>query len=293
MDSRKGVGGNLLFMGLQDALRKAAGLLIEQQNERHNAPPSQAQMDALLATAEATSKDLEAALNVPQRPSIDELLAQRGLKPRAASDSTGAKPAPKTVAQVVRDTAGPNLDEIKIAEASLGKPGSVLQPSEIYQAAKLPASPFTAEQMLDMLGSLPKELPLETRRATVKVTLGALGQSLGATPETIVADASRKMAALSAYNEHLARRTQEFVTKEEASIVELQKQIEAGKQAIIDAKKSQHQALQASKAESERLDDVLEFFSLDVPPSKYAAGASAATAPKTTGGANAVGAQKT
>lgn len=285
-------------MGLQDALRKAAGLLIEQQNERHNAPPSDAQMDALLATAAATSKDLEAALDTPPRPSIDELLAQQGANPRTRAGSAGAGPnakaAPKTVEQIVRDTAGPNLDEIKLSDASLGKSNSVLKPGEIYQAAKLPATPFSAEQMLDMLGSLPKELPLETRRATVKVTLGALGKSLGATPETIVADASRKMAALGAYNDHLARRTGEFVTREEASILELQKQIEAKKQAIIEAKKSQSQALETSKTESERLDDVLEFFSLDVPPSKYAAGAASAPAGAATSPAagGAAGGQK-
>lgn len=291
-------------MGLQDALRKAAGLLIEQQNEHHNAPPSDEKMDALLATAEATSKDLEAALNTPLRPSVDELLAQQGLAPRTRASATPAnstKPAPKTVEQIVRDTQGPNLDEIKLSDASLGKSGAAMKPAEIYQAAKLPGSPFSAEQMLEMLASLPPELPLETRRATVKVTLGALGKSMGATPETIVADASRKMAALSAYNDHLAKRTQEFLTREEATIVELQKQIEAKKQAIIQAKQAQHQALQMSRAESERLDDVLEFFSMDVPPSKYATGSaqaagSAAGAPANTaqaGGApGAAGGQK-
>ncbi len=274
-------------MGLQDALRKAAGLLIEQQVERHNAPPSDAKMDALLATAEATSRDLEAVLDTPPRPTVDELLAQNGLKPRThpgpAAPATVASPAPKTVEQIVRDAHGPNLDEIKVGEGSIGKPGVPAKPSEIYEAAKLPASPFTAEQMLEMLASLPTELPLDTRRATIKVTLGALGKSMGATPETIVADASRKMAALAAYNDHLAKRTQEFVAREEAAMLELQKQIEAKKQAIIEAKHAQSQALQMSRAESERLDDVLEFFSLDLPPSKYAPGAPGTGAPPSAG----------
>ncbi len=259
-------------MGLQDALRKAAGLLIEQQVERHNAPPSEAKMDALLATAEATSHDLEAALNTPlRRPSVDELLAQNGVSPRTRpAAATPAAPTSRTVEQIVRDADGPSLDEIKAAEPSLSKAGASLKPGDIYVAAKLPASPFSAEQMLEMLASLPAELPLDTRRATVKVTLGALGKSMGATPETIVADASRKMAALAAYNDHLAKRTQEFVAREEASMLELQKQIEAKKQAIVEAKNAQSHALQMSRAESERLDDVLEFFSLDLPPSKYA-----------------------
>lgn len=236
-------------------------------------------MDALLAASAATSDDLGAALDTPARPSVDELLAQAGVAPRAKSaPAAQAKPTPKTADQIVRDTPGPNLDEIKVPDTP-AKAGAPLQPSQIYEAAKLPASPFTAEQMLEMLASLPPELPLETRRATVKVTLSALGKSLGATPETIVADASRKMAALSAYNDHLARRTTEFVAREEGSIIEMQKQIEEKKQAIIEAKNSQSQAMQASKTEAERLDDVLEFFSLDVPPSKHAPVATPSLAP--------------
>ena len=65
--------------------------------------------------------------------------------------------------------------------------------SYVRELAKL----LPAEQMLETLGALPAELPLETRRQTVIAMLKGMGRALGATPETIVADATRKLAALS------------------------------------------------------------------------------------------------
>jgi hypothetical protein len=246
-------------MGLQDALRKAAGLLVELPPESSSERTTQLLND--------TSSPTETA-NL----SVDELLA--ATDPSRARQSTAAgRGAPKTVEQIVRDADGPNLDEIKIDPSiGAGKPGDkAIEPSAIYTAAKLPATPFSAEQMLEMLAGLPRELPLDTRRATVKVTLGALGKTMGATPETIVADASRKIAALAAYGEHLKKRTEELVLREEAEIEALQAQIENKRKTILDARNQLAQSSQQCQAESERLDDVLEFFSLDVPPSKYAA----------------------
>jgi hypothetical protein len=133
-----------------------------------------------------------------------------------------------------------------------------------------------------MLASLPPELPLETRRQTVKVTLGALGKSMGASPETVVADASRKMAALAAYAQHLSKRTDEFVSSGEKEIAALQAQIEEKRKGIANARQELERATQMCDRESDKLDDVLEFFSLDLPPSKYAvspAGTVQTTAP--------------
>src|SRR5262249_24560019 len=137
----------------------------------------------------------------------------------------------------------------------------------IYAQAALPRAGFTAEQMLEMLASMPQELPLETKRATVKVCLNALGKSMGATPDSIVADATRKLAALNSYVENLDRQTGEFVKGAETEIATLQAQIEERRRAIQDAKMTLTQATQRCEAEGDRLDDVLEFFSLDVPPS--------------------------
>lgn len=249
-------------MGLQDALRKAAGLLVE-------LPPEEP--DAAVDTATEDVFPLE-----KEPVDVDALLAKKGLgsKGRAAEGGTparGATPASRTVEQIVRETEGPNLDEIKMdAPPAPAAPGDVIEPAAIYKAAKLPTSPFSAEQMLDMLASLPVELPLDTRRQTVNVTFGALGKSLNATPETVVADASRKIAALAAYEEYLKQRTADFAATGEAEIQKLQEQVEAKRKAIFDARAQLQATSQMCAAETDRLDDVLEFFSLDVAPSKYA-----------------------
>jgi len=234
-------------MGLRDAMRRAASLLVE-------TGPAPDDSDA------AVGKN------------IDELLAASANQAR-------------TVEQLVRDSDGPNLDEIAIPPAAVtpttdlltGSPtieGEVT-PAAIYQLAGLPTAPFTAEQMLEMLDSLPQELPLDTRRQTVKVTLGALGKSMGATPETVVADAMRKMAALTAYVENLAKQSTGVAATAETEIAELQAQIEARRQMVQSARQQVAVATNLCEVESEKLDEVVEFFSLDVAPSKYAPDAAA------------------
>jgi hypothetical protein len=121
-----------------------------------------------------------------------------------------------------------------------------------------------------MIASFPPNLPLLTQRQTVKVSLDAMGKAVGATPETIVADASRKLAALTAYVETLTKQTQEFTSAAEAEIADLGRQIQAKRKEIEEAHQKQEQVNQACTKESQHLDDVLEFFSLDVPPSKHA-----------------------
>jgi len=184
------------------------------------------------------------------------------------------QPAPaKTVEHIVREASGPNLDEIQVppqAAAAVSSPDGSVSFSALYQHAGLPTVPFTAEQMLDMLASLPSELPLETKRLTVKATMTAMGKVSGATPETIVTDASRKVAALSAYVDAMSKQAADFTAASEMQIATLQSQIAEKRKAIDAAKGQLAQVTTTCKAEADRLDDVLEFFSLDVPPSKYA-----------------------
>ena len=197
-------------------------------------------------------------------------------RPPRQSAGHEAAPAlpPRTVEQLVRDTDGPNLDEIRVSTAAAPQvaPDGKTDFGTIYQHAGLPAAPFSAEQMLDLLTSLPTELPLETRRQTVKVTLGAMGKSIGATSDTIVADASRKMAALAAYTDSLKAQTTDLVAGAERDIATLQAQIEEKRRAVTSAQQALTQATQSCSAESDKLDDVLEFFSLDIPPSRHSAG---------------------
>lgn len=235
-------------------LRKVAGLVVEMPPE---AP----------ATAGPDSQSAD----------LDDILARVDREAQAVGTDE-APVATRTVEDIVRGASGPNLDEIHAAPPTpvADIPADGVTPAKIYELAALPAVPFTAEQMLDMLASLPSELPLDTKRQTVKVTLGALGKSQGATPETIVTDASRKLAALSSYKENLAKQTDGFVAQSESEIAALQEQIEEKRKAIMGAKQKVVQLTQMCDDESHRLDDVLEFFSLDVPPSKYAPGATPA-----------------
>ena len=184
-------------------------------------------------------------------------------------------PAPdtRTIEQMVRESDGPNLDEIRVPQAAapaFATSGGTADFSQIYTQANLPIVPFTAEQMRDMLNSLPAELPLAMRRQTVKVTLGAMGKSIGATSDGIVADASRKMAALAAYAGSLSSQTKAQTAAAEVEIAQLQAQIEAKQKTIASAQTLLTEAVQHCNTESDHLDDVLEFFSLDIPPSKHA-----------------------
>lgn len=245
-------------MGLQDALRRAAGLLIEIPPEAPAEDEDDVSVEELLAEHRDASPE-------------GDKLAQQSIGPGGRRPAAGATGETKTVEEIVRQANGPDLDAIAVAaDGPMPQSGAPLDFDAIYQAAKLPVAGFTAEQMLDMLTSLPSELPLETKRQTVKVTLAALGKNLGATPETVVADASRKMAALAAYEEFLTKRTEEFVTKTESEIDALQTQLDSKRKAILETRQSLTSSSQQCEVASRKLNDVLEFFSLDLPPSQLA-----------------------
>ncbi len=239
-------------MSLSNMMRKAAGLLVEM-------PPESSDMPYLSGGNTASSDDLDTDL-----PSQARL---NGLQPRSVED-------------IVREAQGPNLDEIQVDETQIsttlsGAPSGVLSGDSldfaaIYRAASLAPTAFGAEQMLETLQSLPSELPLETRRATVRAMLATLGKATGATPESVVADASRKLAALESFENYMARKTTEAVAKNDAEIAELELQIDAKREAIQKVKGELLRVQNGCEAESDRLDDVLEFFSLDVGVSKYA-----------------------
>lgn len=228
-------------MSIRDKLRKAASLFVELPPEQpENPPPTGADnpLDWSRLTAEAEGHGQT-----------------------------------KTVEQIVQETEGPNLDEIHMPEQPASpalSPDGKLDLQSIYRQASLPAASFTAEQVLEMLASLPAELPLGVRRQTVKATLSTMGKTIGATPETVVADASRKLAALSVYTEAMAKQTAEFVASAQLEVAALQAQIEEKRRAIEARQKELAAVTQLCEQEADRLDDILEFFSMDAPPSKYA-----------------------
>jgi hypothetical protein len=243
-------------MSLRQALRKAAGLLVE-------LPPEE--------EAERTETRAASTAEAPG-PATDALWAEleKASKSKAAA---APAPPPKTVEQIVREGEGPNLDQIQVASEevpSLVQPDGTVKFSAIYESAKLPAVPFSSEQIMEMFAALPADLPLDARRQMVKVSINAMGRSIGATPENIVADASRKLAALAAYTDHLKKTTDEYVSLSEQKIALLQAQIEETRKSIATSQQKLAGETDLCVAESHRLDEVLEFFSLDVPPSTYA-----------------------
>jgi len=237
-------------MGL---LRKAAGLFVEMgpdQAEEQRSMPS--------------DRDL-----LVKSPSTDALWAELE---KAGQTEPAPRPA-KTVEQIVKDAPGPNLDQINVASqevAELIQPDGTVKFAAIYEAARLPAVPFTSEQIMEMFAGLPAELPIATRRQMIKVSINAMGRSIGATPENIVADASRKLAALSAYTDHLGATTNEYVGLSQQKIALLEAQIAETRKSIETAQSKLTKETELCTAEAHKLDEVLEFFSLDVAPSSYA-----------------------
>lgn len=194
----------------------------------------------------------------------------------------------ETVEEIAHRLPGPDLDKVKVpvtpAMAPMNTvqetPASPVEPvvgpdgtisyQAIYKMANLPEVPFTAEQILELFQTLPADLPLESKRATVRLTLGAMAKNMGVSTEQLVTDASRKLAALASFSETYSAQASEYIEKSTLDILQLEDQIKV-KQAGIEAARSKQQAMEnACAREADRLDDVLEFFSLDVTPSKHA-----------------------
>lgn len=181
----------------------------------------------------------------------------------------------KTLEQIAREQPGPSLDEIKVPTKPtqpVERPDGSVDYTAIYAMAGLPSAAFTAEQVLEILASLPEALPLEARRATLKVTLNAMGATLGVTPETVVADASRKLTALGAFAQSFTKDAADYVQKAEEDIARMEGEIARRREGIATAQARQGRMVEACNHEADRLDDVLEFFSLDQGSSKHAPG---------------------
>ena len=173
----------------------------------------------------------------------------------------------KSVEPIAPESAEPDSDQILIDEAQIETKstlfsGDSLDFAAVYRAANVPTAPFSAEQMLETLSSLPAELPLETKRATVHAMLSTLGKTLGATPESVIGDASRKLAALGSFARYMEQKSGEVIAQNEAEIAALQAQIEEKRAQIQNTQSELARVLQNCEAQSKQFDDVLEFFSL-------------------------------
>lgn len=180
---------------------------------------------------------------------------------------------PKTIEQIVAAAPGPKLEEIQVSKESVEQPvavGGKPDFNRIYNQAGVPVVAFGANEVLDVIHSLPADLAIEVRRKAVQSTLGAMGKAMGVSTESVVTDATRKLKALESYSEKLQLRAEEFAVSTEAAIAELEKQIATHRQTLDENKKMLSDAIASCEAESDRIDDILEFFSLDIAPSKNA-----------------------
>jgi len=178
----------------------------------------------------------------------------------------------QTIDELLKKMDGPALTEVTVSSAEVPAPaeGGSLDFGGIYQVAALPSTPFSAEQTLEMIQSFPANLPLDMKRMAVNATISTMGKTLGVTPESIVADASRKLAALAAYETDHTKQAEAFVATAEAEIDNLLAQVEEKRQAILVTRQQDAAVRAQCDAEADHLDDILEFFSMDVGVSKYA-----------------------
>lgn len=178
-----------------------------------------------------------------------------------------------SVKQIVENTVGPNLDEISLTEEQAKEglaPGGIPNFEKVYANASLPKASFGAEQALEVIASLPAELPIEVKRLTVQATLTTMGKAMGVDTASVVADASRKMAALGAFEDRLNMDSKNFLATLNAEIQAHQAKVAELNAKITEANKSLQNALALCAAENDKLDDVLEFFTADTGASKYA-----------------------
>ncbi|MCX6367788.1 MAG: hypothetical protein NTX57_13940 [Armatimonadetes bacterium] len=255
-------------MPIADKLRKAVGLFVVMPESEEEEPAPRNFSSPIPTSAPAPSAEMS---------DLDKKLADIEKRSQAIAAGVGAAtppPLPQTIEQLVRQSDGPNLDEIKVsAEQTSGAllPDGNVDVQAIYAGAKLPSVSFGAEQTRELLGKLPAGLSLDMQRQMVAATLTTMGATMGASAETIVADASRKLAALSAYVTDLQKVTSERVSYAQAEIEALQARIEEQKAIVASIQQQLATAQARCESEADKIDDILEFFSLDTGPSRYAA----------------------
>lgn len=149
----------------------------------------------------------------------------------------------------------PNLVSSRPAAAA---PGTV-DLAEIYRQAGLPAVPLSAERIRDMLARSPADLSAATKRQMMLEMLNTLGTPVGATIDSIIADATSKISAL---NNHIATAKADadrLIADAQSEIANLKKEIEEKRQEADRARREQEDTDRECRAEVKRLNDVLDF----------------------------------
>jgi hypothetical protein len=174
----------------------------------------------------------------------------------------------KSVGELLKELEGPEPEQIQQAVQAAGPvlPAATGGPVDfptIYAQAQIQPLPFGAEQTLELIQSYPADMPLPLRRQALDATLKTMGRAMNITKEAIVADASRKINALAAYEEAAKQERDAAVAASQEHLRQLQAQTEV-EQAKITAAEQQYRSLvERCEAEGHRLDQVQEFLTLD------------------------------
>jgi hypothetical protein len=150
-----------------------------------------------------------------------------------------------------------------LGDAAQSPPSSPVAPlpvegfdlSAVYEQEGILSVPFTAEQALEILHSLPSGLVDDTKRQVLRDIL----QARSVSPTAIAEDAKRKIDALTAVGARIAGQIAEFIDSTGVEIAKLQQQIHEKRTAVEQAQSQQRQLAQLSRTEAERLQYILQF----------------------------------
>lgn len=209
------------------------------------APRGEEEDDLLLPTQP------EAGLSESQYAAAQEVMAATIADVRASQEEAAA--------------AEPQEEEPVAADplSLVGESGTV-DFDAVFARSDVPRSAtFTAEQALTMLLSMPADLPLRVKRLTVKATLDAVGQAVGAAPADIVADAERKKDGLERYIDEVTGYAAQMRTDREGEIATLRARIADIENEVVSAEKKRDEAILSTRNRIDQFDQVVAFFTAE------------------------------
>ena len=125
---------------------------------------------------------------------------------------------------------------------------------------------FTAEKALGTLSKLGPGLPLREKRQMLTVVISAMGESVGATTDVIVADAERKRSRLDQYVTDLTERATEIESSENDEIARLRAEIADREARVRDLEERKCRAIATTRKQVDQFDQVVAFFSASDEP---------------------------
>jgi len=237
-------------MDVTKVLRKAAGVFVVAKEPGATGDDGDVSIDPTPAPAVPASPPVPQAAAPASVPA-----AQPAPQPFPRRPGLHERSQTQPVAQPARPPVVP---------AAAGPPLTLSFPT-IYQAAQVPVQPFTAEQLIDMVASMPPELALDTRRRTVHGMLQAMSKTTGMAADGVVSDAMAKLAALSAHVDQQSRQATDHLTRLDTEMRSFEQQIAARRREADQINGQMAQLTQACRDEWFRLAQVLDFFGVSRP----------------------------